>query len=66
MSNIYLKKQVYGEIIFICATYGDIAQKIISIDYRLSEHDQLIDKIISAINDLIKVTKDNETKRIGF
>lgn len=47
-------------------TYGDIAEKIISIDHRLSEHDELIDKIISAINDLIKVTKDNETKRIGF
>ena len=47
-------------------TYGDIAEKIIHIDHRLSEHDELIDKIISAINDLIKVTKDNETKRIGF
>lgn len=47
-------------------TYGDIAEKIMKIDNRLNEHDELLDKIILALNELVEETKNNETKRIGF
>lgn len=47
-------------------TYEDIVYKLNNLDTKVSDHDEVLQKVISALSDLIYDTKENETKKIGF
>ena len=47
-------------------TYGDIVEKLNSLDHKVVEHDEVLGKVIQALNELLADTTDNETKKIGF
>ena len=47
-------------------TYEDIVNKLNNIDKKVEEHDDTLKQVISALSTLIKDTKNNETKKIGF
>jgi hypothetical protein len=47
-------------------TYGDIVEKLNSIDSKVLEHDEVLGKVIQALNELLADATSNETKKIGF
>jgi hypothetical protein len=47
-------------------TYGDIVEKLNSIDHKVLEHDEVLSQVIQALNELLVDTTSNETKKIGF
>lgn len=47
-------------------SYEDIVNKLNNIDTKVSEHDEILHKVINALSELIQDTKNNETKKIGF
>ena len=47
-------------------TYGDIVEKLNSIDHKVLEHDEVLTKVIQALNELLLDTASNDTKKIGF
>ncbi len=51
---------------YFALTYEDIVNKLNNIDKKVEEHDDTLKQVISALSTLIKDTKDNETKKIGF
>lgn len=46
--------------------YGDIIEKLNGIDAKVLEHDEVLSKVIQALNELLANTTNNETKKIGF
>lgn len=47
-------------------TYEQIVDKLKDIDTKITEHDEVLNKVMNALSELIKDTKDNETRKIGF
>ena len=47
-------------------TYEQIVDKLKDIDTKVTEHDEVLNKVMNALSELIKETKDNETGQIGF
>jgi phage regulator Rha-like protein len=47
-------------------TYEDIVNQLQSMDKRLDKNEEVLDKVIQALSELINDTKNNETKKIGF
>ena len=47
-------------------TYEDIVQQLQTMDKRLDKNEEVLDKVIQALSELIHDTKNNETKKIGF
>ena len=58
--------QAFVQMRHFALTYEDIVNKLNSIDGRVDEHDEVLNKVISALSELIQDTKNNETKKIGF
>ena len=58
--------RVFVQMRHFALTYEDIVNKLNSIDGRVDEHDEVLNKVISALSELIQDTKNNETKKIGF
>ncbi len=46
--------------------YSQIVDKFKNIDLKIAEHDQVLNKVLNALSELIKDTEDNETRKIGF
>ena len=46
--------------------YEDIVNMIKNHDKKLDQHDEVLQKVITALSDLIRETKENETRKIGF
>lgn len=47
-------------------TYEDIVHQLQTMDKRLDKNEEVLDKVIQALSELIHDTKNNETKKIGF
>lgn len=47
-------------------TYEDIVNKLNNLDAKVTNHDEILHKVINALSELIQETKNNETKKIGF
>jgi hypothetical protein len=47
-------------------TYGQIVDKLNELDGKVSEHDDVLKKIIQALSDLVQQSQPEETKKIGF
>lgn len=47
-------------------SYDDVVNMIKTHDQKLEQHDEILQKVISALSELIEDTKNNETKKIGF
>lgn len=47
-------------------TYEEIVNKLNDVDAKVSNHDETLQRVISALSELIHDTKENETKKIGF
>ena len=47
-------------------TYEQIVDKLKDIDTKVTEHDEALNKVMNALSELIRDTKDNETRKIGF
>jgi hypothetical protein len=50
---------------FAC-TYGQIVDKLNELDGKVSDHDDVLKKIIQALSDLVQQSQPEETKKIGF
>jgi len=46
--------------------YEDIVNKLNDLDTKFANHDEVLQRVISALSDLIQDTKENETKKIGL
>lgn len=47
-------------------TYGQIVEKLNELDGKMSEHDDVLKKIIQALSELVEQSQPEETKKIGF
>ena len=47
-------------------TYGQIVEKLNELDGKISEHDDVLKKIIHALSELVQQSQPEETKKIGF
>jgi len=47
-------------------TYGQIVEKLAHLNGKVTEHDDVIEKIIQALSELIQESQTEETKKIGF
>ena len=47
-------------------SYYEIVTKLNELDLKVENHDKVLKDILIALNHLIKETKENETKKIGF
>ncbi len=47
-------------------TYAQIVDRLKDIDLKIAEHVDILNKVLTALSELIKETKDNETRKIGF
>jgi Mg2+ and Co2+ transporter CorA len=47
-------------------TYEDIVHQLQTMDKRLDKNEEVLDKVIQALSELIHDTKNNETNKIGF
>ena len=43
-----------------------IVEKLNSIDHKVLKHDEVLTKVIQALNELLVDTASNDTKKIGF
>ncbi len=58
--------RAFVQIRHFALTYGDIVEKLNSIDHQVLEHDEVLSKVIQALSELLAETTGNETKKIGF
>jgi len=47
-------------------TYGQIVEKLAHLNGKVTEHDDVLEKIIQALSELIQKSQTEETKKIGF
>ena len=47
-------------------TYGQIVEKLAHLNGKVTEHDDVLEKIIQALSELIQESQTEETKKIGF
>jgi len=47
-------------------TYGQIVEKLNELDGKISEHDDVLKKVIQALSELVEQSQPEETKKIGF
>jgi hypothetical protein len=47
-------------------TYGQIVEKLAHLNGKVTEHDDVLKKIIQALSELIQESQTEETKKIGF
>ncbi|SPD74590.1 conserved hypothetical protein [uncultured Desulfobacterium sp.] len=47
-------------------TYGQIVEKLVHLDGKIGEHDEMLKTIMHALSELVRESQIKETKRIGF
>ena len=47
-------------------TYGEIVKKLNNMETKVSDHEEVLEKVIQALSELIEDTKNEETKKVGF
>jgi phage regulator Rha-like protein len=47
-------------------TYGQIVERLVQLNGKVNEHDDVLAKIIQALSELIQESQTEETKKIGF
>ncbi len=58
--------RVFVKLRHFALTYGEIVEKLNSIETKVSDHEEVLEKVIHALSELIEDTKTEETKKIGF
>jgi hypothetical protein len=47
-------------------TYGQIVEKVNDLEGKIDEHEDVFQKVIQALSELVNQTEAKETRKIGF
>jgi hypothetical protein len=47
-------------------TYGQIVEKLSDLEGKIDEHEDVLQKVIQALSELVNQSETKETRKIGF